>query len=85
MTSAYIIETWEDEPSTGPYCEHCGWELERELCEQCDGEGWLDSDRLMEEDPLWYSEGDTKLCEECRGEGGWWICENTACPEKRDK
>jgi len=85
MTSeSSIIETWEDDPSTGPYCEHCGWELERELCEQCDGSGYDDHD-CGEDCCCCLDPEENEPCDLCRGEGGWWTCENTACPEKRDE
>lgn len=73
------IEFHEDEPSDGPYCEHCGEALDYEECDRCHGEGWLDWDTLGEEDPLWYRPGDTERCEECHGKGGFWWCRNRAC------
>lgn len=66
----------------GPYCELCGEALERDLCDRCGGEGWLDSDVLMDEDPLWYGPDDTERCEECQGKGGWWWCRNKECKGK---
>lgn len=82
-TGPDLIETYEDDPG-GPYCEHCGEELDREECDQCGGEGYFDGERLMEEDPLWYQPGDTERCEQCSGKGGWRLCRNRACPGKQD-
>lgn len=78
-----LIERYEDDPH-GPLCPHCGWDLERDLCDQCDGEGFIDGERLVEEDPLWYSIDDTERCSECYGKGGWWRCPNDDCPGKQD-
>lgn len=78
-----LIEVYEDEPG-GPYCEHCGEELDREECDQCGGEGYFDWETLQDEDPLWYQPGDTERCEQCSGKGHWWLCRNRACPGKRD-
>jgi hypothetical protein len=57
----------------GPYCKVCGWELEREICAECDGEGWRE---CYEDDPLWYDEDDTEPCTWCDGRGGYWVCAN---------
>jgi hypothetical protein len=70
-----------DEP-TGPYCQHCGWELERELCDQCDGEGLYGHDCGEDCCPCLDPE-DNEPCDLCGGEGGWWVCENTECPGKK--
>ena len=80
--SEYIIETWEDEPLTGPYCEHCGWELDRELCEQCDGYGLSGHDCGEDCCCCLDPDEDNMPCDMCGGDGGWWICENDQCPGK---
>jgi hypothetical protein len=84
MSAPSIIETWEDEPSTGPYCTHCGWELERELCEQCDGEGLYGHD-CGEDCCACLDPEENEPCGLCDGDGGWWVCENTECPAKKEK
>lgn len=75
----YIIETWEDEPSIAA-CKHCGRELEWVDCDACGGEGEYD---CYDEDPLWYSPGDTEDCAQCGGDGGWWWCDNGECEGKK--
>lgn len=64
----------------GPYCEHCGQELDWEDCGQCE-DGQIDAYEL---DPMWYDPGDTEDCTMCGGKGGWHSCSNQACPGKRD-
>lgn len=54
------------------YCE-CGQVCDWEDCDKCGGEGFHE---LYEEDPLWYSPGDTEPCDQCDGKGGWWLCLN---------
>jgi hypothetical protein len=71
------------EPIEYPTCTYCGDMLEHEECGQCGGEGYIDGERLVEEDPLWYDEDDTERCEQCSGKGGWWWCPNMQCPGKR--
>lgn len=79
-----LIETYEDAPD-GPYCPHCGQELEYERCDAIGCEdGWIDSDTLMEEDPLWYGPDDTERCDQCDGKGGWWWCTNRECRSKKE-
>lgn len=58
-----------------PACPTCGDWLEWVQCDVCAGDGYFDSDELMELDPLWYSDGDTEDCEDCAGKGGDWFCE----------
>jgi DnaJ-class molecular chaperone len=62
-----------------PRCEDCEQELEWEECHECGGEGFIDGDRLMDEDPLWYGPDDTETCSECNGAGGWHYCSNKEC------
>ena len=81
MDEQYIVETYEDEPS-GPFCPDCGADLDWEECDQCGGDGYLDWERLQEEDPLWFQPGDTEPCTECDGKGGWWLCGNGQCGGK---
>jgi hypothetical protein len=76
------ISTMVPEEEFGPYCEHCGEELDWEECDQCGGDGEFDWEDLQFEDPLWYQPGDTEECAQCRGEGGWWWCLNKQCKEK---
>lgn len=74
----------EDDPSRGPDCPHCGWEMERELCDVCDGEGLYGHD--CGEDCCPCLEPDDNMpCDQCGGDGGWWFCENTACPGKQQE
>lgn len=77
-----LIERYEDEPF-GPFCAHCGDELDRAECDQCGGEGYFGYETLQEWDPLWYQPGDTEDCGQCGGDGGWWYCTNKECPGKK--
>lgn len=65
-------------------CKHCGQELDYEECDYCGGEGFIDGERLQEEDPLWYDADDTERCEQCSGKGGWHFCTNRDCSGKRN-
>jgi len=58
----------------GPPCPNCGNPTDWLRCWKCFGDGGFDGERLMEEDPLWYSYDDWEDCDECNGEGGWWRC-----------
>lgn len=79
------ITTMLPEEEAGPYCKHCGDELDWERCDYCGGEGYFDGEQLQELDPLWYSEDDTERCEQCQGKGGWHFCTNRQCPGKQDE
>jgi len=60
-------------------CARCGSsDIEFIDCEQCNGEGGFDGDRLMEEDPLWYEGVEWENCDDCHGAGGEWCCNE--CP-----
>jgi len=41
-------------------------EQESVTCWKCGGAGYFD---LVEEDPLWFDEGDQEQCDECKGKG----------------
>lgn len=58
-------------------CGRCGGEMERVVCERCDGEGLTRFGELYEEDPLWYTPNDKEQCGDCAGAGGWWRCGNS--------
>jgi hypothetical protein len=73
-----------DQYEGGPYCKHCEQELEWVECNECGGEGYIDGERLVEEDSLWYSIDDTERCEQCEGKGGWHWCSNKECPGKME-
>jgi hypothetical protein len=73
-----LIERYEDENDPFEYCPKCSTPMDWIECDQCGGEGFFDGERLMEEDPLWYSEYDTEDCTDCNGRGGWWHCFNCA-------
>ena len=68
---------------TGPYCTHCGWELERELCDQCDGEGVFGHD-CGEDVCCCLDPEENEPCALCGGEGGWWHCFNQECPGRKN-
>lgn len=57
-------------------CPICGYEMEREECPDCGGDGEFDWETLQFDDPLWYQPGDTEDCGNCGGKGGWWFCPN---------
>jgi hypothetical protein len=59
-----------------PLCPTCSNYLEWVQCDVCCGDGYFDSDELMELDPLWYSDGDIEDCEDCHGKGGDWHCDS---------
>jgi hypothetical protein len=52
-------------------CARCGSSMFSESCGSCGGDGYFE---CYEDDPLWYSPGDTKPCDACRGEGGFLFC-----------
>jgi hypothetical protein len=52
------------------YCPTCNALLESEMCEFCD-DGQIE---VYEDDPMWYSPGDTEQCDECNGRGYIWHC-----------
>lgn len=57
------------------FCKRCGCcTLEWIDCWQCGGEGHTEPGELYEDDPLWYSPGDTEPCHICAGNGGWNVC-----------
>lgn len=63
-------------------CPVCMAEMEWVECYQVGCEdGYYDA---WEDDPLWYSPGETERCETCQGKGGWLQCLNlpheTAAP-----
>jgi hypothetical protein len=78
----YVIETWEDEPSHGPYCEHCGSEMSWERCDQCE-DGYSDHDCGEDCCCCLVPEPNVR-CGQCGGKSGWWWCWNSACPGKHD-
>jgi len=58
-----------DEP---PRCPVCGEDMERDLCEHCDGSGEVD---CYEDDAINYApDQEYERCGRCNGEGGWWLC-----------
>ena len=59
-----------EEPAE-PGCPICHDSMYWEDCEQCAGDGEFD---VYDEDPLWYSPGDTERCNTCDGYGGWYRC-----------
>lgn len=59
-------------------CGRCGGDIERILCDRCDGSGHTEPGELHDVDPLWYDEGDVEQCNQCAGVGGWWVCSNSA-------
>src|SRR5262245_30853557 len=74
-----LIEVYEDEPS-GPYCQHCGQELDYEECDQCE-DGFSDHD--CGEDTCCCLDPEPNVrCEQCGGKGFWFFCTNPACPSK---
>ena len=54
-------------------CKMCGAYREWEDCGDCGGDGYVD---VFEDNPQWYSPGDTEDCHQCGGNGGWWVCPN---------
>lgn len=52
-----------------PCCGRCGSSVDRELCYDCDGDGFVE-DELMEDD----ADADFETCPDCGGTGGWWRC-----------
>lgn len=69
VTDEYEPEGPWDEP---PRCAVCGDEMERELCEHCEGTGQVD---CYEADAINYAPGqDDEPCGQCDGYGGWWLC-----------
>ena len=54
-------------------CPHCGhFETRYRDCDNIGCEdGWCDD---FEEDPLWFSPGDSSPCPECRGTGQFQWC-----------
>lgn len=55
------------------YCPICGAELEWMECQAGCDDGQIDG---YEEDPMWYSPGETYRCSACKGKGGWLECPN---------
>jgi hypothetical protein len=55
-------------------CPHCKGEIHRKDCGNFCDDGSFDG---YEEDPLWYSPGDTYPCSVCRGYGYFYWC--SAC------
>ena len=64
------IEIYEDEAEC---CSICGAELEWVDCYNGCDDGEFDG---YEEDPMWYSPGETYRCEVCKGRGGYLECPN---------
>lgn len=69
-----LLQDIADYYANGQCCAVCGAEMDWIECDACGGEGGLDSDALMEEDPLWYDGVEWEDCSECGGKGGWWLC-----------
>lgn len=82
MSEQYTIEYYEDEPAHGPYCAHCGQELEPVQCDQCE-DGYSYHDCGEDCCCCLYPEPNVK-CETCEGVGFWWWCSNRDCPGKKD-
>jgi len=74
-------ENEEDEEDDSDICPLCHNEREWVDCWDCGGDGIIDGERLMEEDPSWYSIDDEEPCSQCNGRGGWyecWVCQERA-------
>ena len=69
VTDEYEPEGSWDAP---PRCLDCGEDMERELCDYCDGTGDVD---CYEDDAINYAPGqEYEPCGQCDGDGGWWLC-----------
>jgi hypothetical protein len=77
-----MIEAYEDEPDC-PVCPHCGQGMDYEYCDQCE-DGYSDHDCGEDCCACLYPEPNV-TCDQCDGDGGWWWCDNSACPGKRSK
>lgn len=58
-----------------PYCNVCGYELDRLECNECGGEGYAYHD--CGEDVCCCADPEDNVpCEQCDGKGYWWYCSN---------
>lgn len=54
-----------------PSCPRCGSSADFEMCDQCGGDGWVES---PDEDSWAFLEDELEECGYCLGKGGWWQC-----------
>lgn len=73
-TKTNIVQDFPDEMEKYlcPRCQCC--EMDFVECTYCGGEGGIDGDELIMEDPMWYDENDYRTCDACKGKGGHYEC-----------